>query len=60
MKYTLETDMPAPQYPQVELSTNFKNLASVSQAAGRQTGLQGQVSLQQAGPPPESGARRRQ
>src|SRR4249920_2111265 len=34
VKYTLETDMPAPQYPQVELSTNFKNLASVSQAAG--------------------------
>jgi arylsulfatase A-like enzyme len=27
VKYTLETDMPAPQYPQVELSTNFKNLA---------------------------------
>ena len=27
VKYTLETDMPAPQYPQVELSTNLKNLA---------------------------------
>jgi choline-sulfatase len=34
VKYTLETDMPAPQYPQVELSTSFKNLASVSIAAG--------------------------
>ena len=34
VKYTLETDMPAPQYPQVELSTCFKNLASVSRAAG--------------------------
>ena len=34
VKYTLETDMPAPQYPQVELSTSFKNLASVSTAAG--------------------------
>jgi choline-sulfatase len=34
VKYTLETDMPAPQYPQVELSTRFKNLASVSRAAG--------------------------
>ena len=34
VKYTLETDMPAPQYPQVELSTSFKNLASVSRAAG--------------------------
>src|ERR1035438_1389185 len=29
VKYTLEQDMPAPQYPQVELSTSFKNLASV-------------------------------
>ena len=26
--------MPAPQYPQVELATSFKNLASVSRAAG--------------------------
>jgi arylsulfatase A-like enzyme len=34
VKYTLETDMPAPQYPQVELATSFKNLASVSIAAG--------------------------
>jgi arylsulfatase A-like enzyme len=34
VKYTLETDMPAPQYPQVELATSFKNLASVSKAAG--------------------------
>ncbi len=34
VKYTLETDMPAPQYPQVELSTSFKNLATVSRAAG--------------------------
>src|ERR1700727_378853 len=34
VKYTLETDMPAPQYPQVELATSFKNLASVSRAAG--------------------------
>ena len=34
VKYTLELDMPAPQYPQVELSTSFKNLASVSRAAG--------------------------
>ncbi len=34
VKYTLETDMPAPQYPQVELATSFKNLASVAAAAG--------------------------
>ena len=34
VKYTLEIDMPAPKYPQVELSTSFKNLASVATAAG--------------------------
>src|SRR6202020_445325 len=34
VKYTLETDMPPPQSPQVEWSTSFKNLASVSRAAG--------------------------
>jgi arylsulfatase A-like enzyme len=34
VKYTLETDMPASQYPQVELSTSFKNPATVAAAAG--------------------------
>ena len=34
VKYTLETNMPAPQYPQVELSTSFKNPASVARASG--------------------------
>jgi choline-sulfatase len=34
VKYTLEIDMPAPQYPQVELSTTFKNPATVAMAAG--------------------------
>jgi arylsulfatase A-like enzyme len=34
VKYTLETDMPASQYPQVELATTFKNPASVVAAAG--------------------------
>ena len=34
VKYTLETDMPVPQYPQVELDLGFKNLASVARAAG--------------------------
>ena len=29
VKYTLETDMPSPQYPQVELATSFKNPATV-------------------------------
>src|ERR1700733_1347841 len=34
VKYTLESDMPAPQYPQVELATTFKNPATVVAAAG--------------------------
>jgi choline-sulfatase len=34
VKYTLETDMPSPQYPQVELATSFKNPASVVASAG--------------------------
>jgi choline-sulfatase len=34
VKYTLEADMPTPQYPQVELATTFKNPASVVASAG--------------------------
>lgn len=34
VKYTLEEDMPAPQYPQVELPRNMANLASVMSSAG--------------------------
>ena len=34
VKYTLESNMPAPQYPQVELATSFKNPATVVAAAG--------------------------
>jgi choline-sulfatase len=34
VRHTLEQDMPADQYPQVELSTDLKNLASVMAAAG--------------------------
>ena len=34
VKYTLETNMPSPQYPQVELATSFKNPATVVAAAG--------------------------
>jgi choline-sulfatase len=34
VKYTLEEDMPDDQFPQVELSPHFKNLASVMAAAG--------------------------
>jgi len=34
VKYTLEEDMPAPQYPQVEMPTDFLNPATVTAAAG--------------------------
>jgi arylsulfatase A-like enzyme len=34
VKYTLEEDMPASQYPQVELPLDLKNIASVMSAAG--------------------------
>jgi arylsulfatase A-like enzyme len=34
VKYTLESDMPASQYPQVETPVTFKNFASVMAAAG--------------------------
>jgi arylsulfatase A-like enzyme len=34
VKYTLETDMPSPEYPQVELALSFKNPATVVAAAG--------------------------
>jgi choline-sulfatase len=34
VKYTLETDMPSPEYPQVELALGFKNPATVVAAAG--------------------------
>jgi choline-sulfatase len=34
VKYTLETDMPSPQYPQVELALSFRNPATVALAAG--------------------------
>lgn len=34
VRYTLEADMPADEYPQVPLSTRFKNIASVMHASG--------------------------
>jgi arylsulfatase A-like enzyme len=34
VKYTLETDMPASKYPQVELPFDLKNMASVASAVG--------------------------
>ncbi|HSU18006.1 sulfatase-like hydrolase/transferase [Longimicrobium sp.] len=34
VKYTLEEDMDGPRYPQVEMPLDYRNLASVMQAAG--------------------------
>ncbi len=34
VRYTLEADMPASEYPQVPLSTRFKNIATVMAASG--------------------------
>jgi arylsulfatase A-like enzyme len=34
VKYTLEEDMPASEYPQVDLPTDLKNLATVMRASG--------------------------
>jgi len=34
VKYTLESNMPSPEYPQMELSLSFKNLGTVAAAAG--------------------------
>ena len=45
VKYTLEEDMPADQYPQVELSTDFVNLASVMKAAGYEVVYKGKWHL---------------
>ncbi len=41
VKYTLEQDMPSPQYPQVPLSTSFPNLATVMTAAGYESVYKG-------------------
>ncbi len=45
VKYTLEEDMPSPQYPQVELSTELVNLASVMSAAGYEVVYKGKWHL---------------
>jgi arylsulfatase A-like enzyme len=41
VKYCLEANMPAPQYPQVELSTEVVNLGNVMAAAGYATPYKG-------------------
>ncbi|MCC6312640.1 MAG: sulfatase-like hydrolase/transferase [Thermomicrobiales bacterium] len=45
VKYTLEEDMPASSYPQVELPLNLKNLATVMKATGRQAPYKGKWHL---------------
>lgn len=45
VKYTLEEDMPASEYPQVELGLGFANLSSVMSAAGYATVYKGKWHL---------------
>ncbi|HEU4656965.1 MAG TPA: sulfatase-like hydrolase/transferase [Capillimicrobium sp.] len=45
VKYTLEENMPAGEYPQVELSTELENLASVAAAAGYEVVYKGKFHL---------------
>ncbi len=45
VKYTLEEDMPASEYPQVELGVGFANLSSVMSAAGYETVYKGKWHL---------------
>ncbi len=49
-KYTLETDMPNDQYPQVELPVDFKNIASVMSAAGYNVVYKGKWHLSKPAP----------
>src|SRR3954453_16936691 len=45
VKWTLETDMPARQYPQKNMPTDLPNLATVMAAAGYSTPLKGKFHL---------------
>lgn len=45
VKYTLEEDMPDDEYPQVELPTDFKNLATVMSSSGYQVVYKGKWHL---------------
>lgn len=45
VKYTLEEHMPEEEYPQVELSTEFKNIASVMHSAGYEVVFKGKWHL---------------
>ena len=48
VRHTLEADMPAAQYPQVELSTELKNIASVMASAGYNVIWKGKFHLTKA------------
>lgn len=52
VKYTLELDMPAEDYPQVEMPTDVENLATVMAAAGYEVVLKGKFHLTK----PEAGS----
>ena len=45
VKYTLEEDMPSPQYPQVELPTNLRNVGTVMAEAGYEVVYKGKWHL---------------
>ena len=45
VKYTLEEDMPSPQYPQVEFPTNLKNVGTTMAAAGYEVVYKGKWHL---------------
>ncbi|MBW3633403.1 MAG: sulfatase-like hydrolase/transferase [Chloroflexi bacterium] len=45
VKYTLEEDMPSPQYPQVELPLDLPNIATVTGAAGYSVPFKGKWHL---------------
>ena len=45
VKYTLEENMPSPQYPQVELPTNLRNVGTVMAAAGYEVVYKGKWHL---------------
>ena len=45
VKYTLEENMPSPQYPQVELPLNLPNIATVMSAAGYSVPFKGKWHL---------------
>ncbi len=53
VKYTLEENMQSPQYPQVELPTDFNNLATVMSGAGYEVVYKGKWHLSK--PKSESG-----